>query len=212
MKNEKRKEKLYYLRYALFHPFDGFYEIKYREKGSLKLATAILVLYGIMQCISYQYTGFVMNLNPVYQMNSISIFISSLSIFLLFTVSNWTITTLFNGKGSMKDIYTVICYSLLPMLIMGGVTVFVSNFVIEEEVIILRSVQGIGIAWFVFVLLAGLCIIHEYSFAGNIKTLLATAVAAFIIVFLGILFFSLLERMYYFILSVVQEGMRRMNG
>lgn len=211
MRSEIMKEKLFYLKYALFHPFDGFYEIKYRNQGSALFATIILILYGIMQCISYQYTGFVMNFNAIFEMNSVSIFISAISVLILFTVSNWTVTTLFNGKGNMRDIYIVVCYSLLPMLIMNAFTVFVSNFVIKEEVIILKSVQGIGVVWFVFVLLAGLCIIHEYSFATNIKTLLVTAIAAAIIVFLGILFFSLLERMYYFISSVVQEMIRRLG-
>jgi len=211
VRSEIMKEKLFYLKYALFHPFDGFYEIKYRNQGSALFATIILILYGIMQCISYQYTGFVMNFNAIFEMNSVSIFISAISVLILFTVSNWTVTTLFNGKGNMRDIYIVVCYSLLPMLIMNAFTVFVSNFVIKEEVIILKSVQGIGVVWFVFVLLAGLCIIHEYSFATNIKTLLVTAIAAAIIVFLGILFFSLLERMYYFISSVVQEMIRRLG-
>ncbi|HCR40315.1 MAG TPA: hypothetical protein DIW41_05380, partial [Lachnospiraceae bacterium] len=205
MQSEIVKEKMYYLRYALFHPFDGFYEIKYRKKGSTLIATIILILYGIIKCISYQYTGFIMNFNAIFEMNSVSIFISALSLIILFTVSNWTVTTLFNGKGNMRDIYIVSCYSLLPMVLINAFTVFASNFIIKEEVIILKSIQGIGAAWFVFVLLAGLCIIHEYSFAVNIRTLLATAVAAFIIVFLGILFFSLLERMYYFISSVAQE-------
>ncbi|WOO36870.1 Yip1 family protein [Anaerocolumna sp. AGMB13020] len=211
MKNKILKEQLHYLKYAMFHPFDGFYEIKYRGKGSALIASVILILYGIMQCVSYQYTGFVMNMNAIFQMNSVSIFISALSVFLLFTVSNWTITTLFNGKGNMRDIYIVLGYSVVPMLLLNGLTVFISNFVITEEIIILRSLQGIGVVWFVFILLAGLCIIHEYSFAVNIKTLLATAVAAFIIVFLGILFFSLMERMYYFVMSVAQEMVRRIN-
>ena len=211
MKNKILKEQLHYLKYAMFHPFDGFYEIKYRGKGSALIASVILILYGIMQCVSYQYTGFVMNMNAIFQMNSVSIFISALSVFLLFTVSNWTITTLFNGKGNMRDIYIVLGYSVVPMLLLNGLTVFISNFVITEEIIILRSLQGIGVVWFVFILLAGLCIIHEYSFAVNIKTLLATAVAAFIIVFLGILFFSLMERMYYFVMTVAQEMVRRIN-
>ncbi|HBI72254.1 MAG TPA: hypothetical protein DEG06_11785 [Lachnospiraceae bacterium] len=211
MQSEIVKEKMYYLRYALFHPFDGFYEIKYRKKGSTLIATIILILYGIIKCISYQYTGFIMNFNAIFEMNSVSIFISALSLIILFTVSNWTVTTLFNGKGNMRDIYIVSCYSLLPMVLINAFTVFASNFIIKEEVIILKSIQGIGAAWFVFVLLAGLCIIHEYSFAVNIRTLLATAVAAFIIVFLGILFFSLLERMYYFISSVAQEMIRRIH-
>ena len=209
MNKKNRKEKLHYLKYASFHPFDGFYEIKYRGKGSAALATVILALYGILQCISYQYTGFIMNFNAIFSMNSISIFISSISILILGIISNWTVTTLFNGKGNMRDIYITVCYSLLPLVIVIGAGVFISNFIILEEVIILRSFQCIGIAWFVFILLAGLCVIHEYSMAVNIKTLLATAVAAAIIVFIGILFFTLLERMYYFVVSVTQEVIRR---
>jgi hypothetical protein len=209
VKNEINKEKLQYLKYTLFHPFDGFYEIKYRKKGSMLLAVIILALYGIMKCIAYQYTGFVMNTNAIFAMNSVSIFTSSISIFLLFTVSNWTITTLFSGKGNMKDIFTVVCYSLIPMIIFDGVVAFASNFVIKEEVIILQSIQLIGVVWFVFLLLSGLCVIHEYSMAGNLKTLLATAVAAAIIVFLGILFFTLIERMYSFVASISQEIIRR---
>jgi hypothetical protein len=211
VKNELLKEKLHYLKYTLFHPFDGFYEVKYRKKGSLAAAVIIMILYGIMQCVSYQYTGFVINYNKVSAMNSVSIFISSLFVFLLFTVSNWTVTTLFNGKGSMRDIFIVVCYSMIPMIIINGLAAFISNFVIWEEVIILKSVQGIGIAWFVFLLLSGLCVIHEYSMAVNIKTLLATVVAAAILVFLGILFFTLLERMYNFISSVIQEVLRRLH-
>ncbi len=210
MNKEIINEKLQYLKYTVFHPFDGFYEVKYRKRGSAAVAAIIMVLYGIMQCVSYQYTGFVMNFNAIFAMNSISIFISSLSVFLLFTVRNWTITTLFNGKGNMRDIFIVVGYSLIPMLLFNAVTVFVSNFVIEEEVIILLSVRGIGIVWFVFLMLAGLCVIHEYSMAVNLKTLIATAIAAAIIVFLGILFFTLLERMYNFTVSVAQEIIRRM--
>lgn len=211
MKSEINKEKLQYLIYSIFHPFDGFYEVKYRKKGSGLIATIILMLYGIMKCVSYQYTGYVMNYNAIFEMNSVSIFISSISIFLLFTVSNWTVTSLFNGKGNMRDIYIAVCYSITPMVIMNGIVTFLSSFIIKEEEIILKSFQYIGIVWFVFLVLAGLCVIHEYSFGGNLKTLLVTAIAAFIIVFIGILFFTLLERIYYFVMSVVQEGIRRFN-
>jgi Yip1 domain. len=204
------KEKLHYLKYSIFHPFDGFYEIKFRNKGSALLAAIILIIYGILQCASYQYNGFVMNQNPLHEMNSITIFISSLSILILFTVSNWTITTLFNGKGNMKDIFIVLCYSMVPVIIAQAIVIFVSNFVIEEEIMILQSLQSFAWVWFVFLLIAGLCVTHEYSFSVNIVTLLATFAAAIIIIFLLILFFTLMERMAAFFISVVQEFMRRL--
>lgn len=204
------KEKLYYLKRSIFHPFDAFYEIKFREKGSISLAHVILILYGLLQCFSYQYTGFVMNYNYIHGMNSISIFISSLSILILFTVSNWTVTTLFNGKGNLKDVYIVLCYSLIPVIVVNVAVVFISNFVIEEEVMILRALQGFAVAWFVFLLIAGLCTIHEYTFGTNLLTLLATFVSALIIVFLCVLFFTLMEKMVLFVSSITQECMRRL--
>lgn len=210
MGKENRKEKLYYLKRALFHPFDGFYEIRFREKGSVKIATIILLLYGILKCISYQYTGFVMNENPVHEMDSIAIFISSVSILLLFIVSNWTVTTLFNGKGKLKDIYIVLCYSMIPMLVVDSLVIFVSNFVIEEEVMILQAISFIGIVWFVFLVLAGLCVIHEYSFGVNLVTIVITFLAAVIIVFLCVLFFTLMERLITFLLSAAEEFTRRL--
>ena len=199
-----------YLKHSIFHPFDGFFEIKFRGKGSFRLAAIIIIIYGILQCASYQYTGFVMNENPIHKMNSITIFVSSLSVLILFTVSNWAVTTLLNGKGSMKDIFIVLCYSLVPVIIAEIAVTFISNFVIEEEIMILRSIQSFAWVWFIFLLIAGLCTIHEYTLTNTILTLLGTFIASVIIVFLLVLFFTLGEKMITFFISVVQEFVRRL--
>lgn len=199
-----------YLKHSIFHPFDGFFEIKFRGKGSFRLAAIIIIIYGILQCASYQYTGFVMNENPIHKMNSITIFVSSLSVLILFTVSNWAVTTLLNGKGSMKDIFIVLCYSLVPVIIAEIAVTFISNFIIEEEIMILRSIQSFAWVWFIFLLIAGLCTIHEYTLTNTILTLLGTFIASVIIVFLLVLFFTLGEKMITFFISVVQEFVRRL--
>ncbi|MGN0507033.1 MAG: Yip1 family protein [Lachnospiraceae bacterium] len=202
-------EKLRYVKHCVFHPFDGFYEAKNRGKGSIAAATVLLCLYCILQCVKVQYTGFIMNLNQISRMNSITIFISSLSVLLLFVVSNWTITTLFDGKGKLKHIYLVLCYSLLPMILIDACVVFLSNFVIAEEAVILTALSALGSVWFCFLVITGLCTIHEFSLAKTLVTLAATAVAALIILFLGVLFVSLLEQMFQFIYIFSKELMRR---
>lgn len=205
------KEKIKYVKHCMFHPFDGFYEAKNRGKGSTLIATVILALFCILQCVQVQYTGFIMNFNILSYMNSVTIIISTLTVLVLFIVSNWTVTTLFEGKGKMKHIYMVTCYSLTPMLIIDSVVVFASNFIIEEEVVLLTALSSMGIAWFIFMMVAGLCTIHEYSLAKNLVTVLATAVAAMIILFLGVLFVSLLEQMFSFVDTFAKEWMRRMS-
>lgn len=202
-------EKLKYVKHCVFHPFDGFYEAKNRGKGSVAVATLMICLYCMLQCVEVQYTGFIMNLNQISRMNSVTIFISALSVLLLFVISNWTITTLFDGKGKLKDIYMVLCYSLLPMIVIDSVVVFASNYVIEEEAILLTSLSIMGMVWFAFLVVTGLCTVHEFSLAKTLVTLLATAASALIILFLGVLFISLVEQMVQFMYIFGKEFMRR---
>lgn len=204
------KEKLAYLKQAVFHPFDAFYEIRFRGKGSILLGVAILVLFGVLQCVAYQYTGFVINTNDLTAMNSVSIFLTWVLGFVLFIVSNWSVTTLLNGKGNMGDILKVTTYSLVPFICTLVFQIIVSNFIIAEEAMIVYVVTGIGIVWSLFMLLAGLCVIHEYGFGKTLAAIVLTFVAAAIIMFLGILFFTLIEQMVLFVISVGQEFMRRL--
>ena len=202
-------EKVKYVKHCVFHPFDGFYEAKNRGKGSIPAATVIIALYCILECVKVQYTGFIMNLNQITRMNSVTIFISALSVLILAVVSNWTITTLFDGKGKLKDIYMVLGYSLLPVVLLDTMIVFASNFVIEEEAIILTAISWMGLAWAAFLIVAGLCTIHEFSLAKTLVTIVATLIAALIILFLLVLFISLVEQMVQFLYIFGKEFMRR---
>ena len=204
------KDKLKYWGYSLVHPFDGFFEIRFRNHGSAFLATLLLIAYAVLNCLKFQYTGFPMNMNNIEEMDALSLFISVVSVVALFTVSNWTVTTLFNGKGKMKDIFIVVCYSLTIPIIGDAIVTFASNFVTLDEVMILTSVQMLCYAYFAFLVIAGLTTIHEYGFGGSIMSILMSIVAAAIILFIGILVFTMLERMVSFFSSVAEELMRRL--
>jgi len=204
------KDQLQYWGYSLLHPFDGFFEIRFRNHGSMLIATLLLIAYGVMNCLKFQYTGFVMNFNNIQQMDALSLFISTISVVILFTVSNWTVTTLFNGKGKMKDIFVVVCYSLTVLIVGDAIVTFASNFVTSEEVMILTSIQMLCYVYFVFLVVAGLTTIHEYGFGGSIMSIIMSIVAAAIILFIGILLFTMVERMVSFFSSVFEEMMRRL--
>ena len=204
------RDKLKYWGYSLIHPFDGFFEIRFRNQGSMLIATLLLIAYAVLNCIKFQYTGFPMNMNNIEEMDALSLFISVVSVVALFTVSNWTVTTLFNGKGKMKDIFIVLCYSLTIPLIGDAFVTFASNFVTTEEVMILTSVQMLCYVYFAFLLVAGLTTIHEYEFGSSIVSIVMSIVAAAIILFIGILVFTMLERMISFFSSVFEELMRRL--
>lgn len=74
---------------------------------------------------------------------------------------------------------------------------------------IVNVIAGIGIVWFLFMMVAGLCTIHEYGLGKNIAAVLLTFVAAVVIIFLGVLFFTLIEQMITFIVDIARELIRR---
>ena len=76
---------------------------------------------------------------------------------------------------------------------------------------ILTSIQMVCYVYFVFLLVAGLGTIHEYSFGGNLASMVLTIVAAAVILFIGVLLFTMLERMFNFVSSVAEEFMRRVQ-
>lgn len=205
----KLLEDIKYLKYVIIHPFDGFYETKHNGKGNYTLATLILIAYGILGIFSTQYTGFIFNFYPTFALNSFSLFMASILPVILFFISNWSSTTLMNGNGKLGDIYLVTCYSLLPLMIFDLITVLLSNIITLDEGPILMAFGYIGIVWFCFLIFAGLCTIHEYSVTKNILTLLITLIAAIIIIFICVLYFTLMEKVISFVNTVTIEISKR---
>ncbi len=201
-----------YMFYVLFHPFDGFFEVRFRNKGNYALSAIIVLLYGIISIFDYQYRGFIINYSPPFYMNSIFIFTVAVFPILLFIISNWSITTLFNGNGKIKDIFIVIAYSLVPKLVFDFIRTLLSNVIILDEVFILNSIVNIGTIWFFFLLFCGLCVTHEYTVFTNIVTLIATFVAAVIIIFLVMLYFILMGKIVGFAAAVFSEVFQRGIG
>ncbi len=206
---QAQKESLKNLFYILFHPFDGFFEMKFRKKGSMVLATALLVLYGLVSVFETQYTGFIFNFFPLHSLKSIQQFLLAVIPVVLFIVSNWSTTSLMNGSGNFKDIWTMTCYSLVPLILFGAVTTLLSNVIILEEAPILTAFYYIGVVWFCYLVFCGLCTIHEYTASRNILTLLVTLVAAIIIIFLVILYFTLMDTVIGFVEIISTEISKR---
>ena len=65
--------------------------------------------------------------------------------------------------------------------------------------------MSIAIIWFVWLLFTGTMTVHQYSAGKTVVTMLLTLVVIGIIVFLGVLFFSMVQQMINFVTSVYKE-------
>lgn len=199
------KAKIKYLFYTLTHPMDGFYEIRHRERGSVPIALISVILFSFIFSMNKMTASFIVNDTDPRTVDSLNDLSGVLLLYLLFCVGNWSITCLMNGEGRLKDIATVLGYSLVPMTISYLIATIVSQVVAQNEEGFYSIIITVGTAWTVLLALAGVMIVHNYSLAKTLLTLILTIIAMLIIVFIGMMLADLVSQVYQFIYSIYTE-------
>lgn len=196
--------------YVVFHPFDGYEDLKRYKKGKMSVALTFIALFLILRVLQFQYNGFVINNNDIQDLNSLAEMFSVALIIGLFVVGNWSVTTLMSGKGTMKEILMVTGYALFPVIMLGYPGLIISNLISAEEVGLYNLYMAIG--WFFtgWTLFMGILNVHEYGLLKTIASLLLTVVAMMVMVFVGLLFFDLIQQFITFIRMIWQELSLRM--
>lgn len=202
-------EELLYVKHLAFHPFDGFWDLKHEQRGSVRAGLTILV--ATIVCFFYQSVGTGYVLNPRGQYSSIWLqAISVLVPVLLWVVANWCLTTLFDGEGSFKDIFVAVTYSLYPLPIFLILTTLVSNVVTSDEAQLVSFFMGVAYVWVGILIFFGTQVTHDYTMSKNILTCLGTIVGMALIMFVAILFSGLLAKMVSFVSNIIIEMQYRM--
>ncbi len=208
---EKRSlvEEFLYVYHVMYHPFDGFWDLKHEKRGSVKGATLIFVL----TILGYLYNaigkGYLYN--PYFK--GIGLVTQILSVVLpvaLWVIANWCLTTLFDGEGSLKDVYITTCYALMPAFICIVVSTILSNVLTLDEYTIMNFVSSLGLIWSGALIFFGMMVVHDYSLGKNLVTSLGTIVGMALIMFIGILFTTLIQKVFFLGYNIYVELSYRM--
>ena len=205
MKELFNKEKWKYLFYTLSHPMDGYYWIRHRENGSVPIAILLVILFSFSFSMNRRYASFVVNDIDPRTVDSLTELGGILMLFAVLCVGNWSITCLMNGEGRMKDIVIVVGYATLPLILTFIPVTLFSQFVAENEEAFYSVILGVGIAYAAIMLLMGIMQVHNYTLGKTLLTLFLTLIAAFIIIFLGLLIVDLINQVITFFQSIYTE-------
>ena len=198
------KEELLYGFYVILHPFDGFWDLKHEKRGSVRAALVFIVI--TVLTFFYEAIGAGYVINP--QGSFTTVWAQAISVlvpFLLFAVANWCLTTLFEGEGSFKDIVVAMSYSLLPLPMLIIPATIMSNVVISNEVKLLNLLTSAAFIWVGILLFFGTQVTHDYSLGKNMLTIFGTLIGMIFIMFIGILFTTLLGKIVSLISNIVIE-------
>ena len=197
-------QELTYGFHIMFHPFDGYWDLKHEKRGSVR-ASIIFVIATIVAFI-YQGVGQGYYHDPQGTGgNAFGQIFSVLIPFGLWIISNWCFTTLFDGEGSIKDIFIATSYALFPVPFLVIVSTILTNVLVGTEAQIVSLIVTVAYIWMAILIIIGMQVTHDYTMGKNILTIIATIVGMVFIMFIAVLFVSLISKIIALITTISSE-------
>jgi hypothetical protein len=198
-------QSLRYSLYLIFHPFDGFWDLKHEKKGNLRTALLIVAMVSVTFILRRQLTGFILNEVKLRELNIIVEILSISLPFFLWCVANWCLTTLMDGEGSFRDIVITSAYALIPLILINLPLIVFSNIITLEEAAFYSFFDILSLVWTGLLLFLGTSVVHQYPLTKTFLTCICIVIGMGLIIFIALLFFSLLQQMFAFFYIIYQE-------
>lgn len=196
--------------YCMTHPLDGFWDLTHEKRGTYAAANTILFITVLVRILKLRYTSFLF-LNVYWEDINIFLYIASILFPLaLWVVGNWALTTLFDGKGRLGQVYMATCYGMVPYPLIQVPLMIASNMVTIEEGQFYQVLDVISLIFCAFLIILAMGQIHDFSLGKNILFTVASLFAMLVMVFILMIFFSMVTQGVSYFVSIGKELMFRM--
>lgn len=196
---------LKYSLYVITHPLDGFWDLTHEKRGSIAAANIIIFLALLTRILRLQFTSFIFVKIIWEYVNVIEIILGFFVPIILGCIVNWGLTTLFDGKGTMKQIYIAIGYALTPYVLIEFPLIFFSNLMTVEEGVFYYYLSSFSQLWCGLLIICAVMMIHDYTLSKAIATLFATSIGIMLVIFVILLFLSLVTDAAAYFVSLYKE-------
>jgi len=195
--------------YVTRHPFEGFEDLRWKKGYNVKVALVMVLAFFIITVLQARMTGFLFNWEYAKVFNIVPYFSSTVLLFFVWVVANWSLCTLFNGEGTMKAICCMSAMALFPYLVAMVVNTAASNVLLPRESGFLQFIAALGLAWSVVMMISGIKAIHQYSVPKTLLAIIFTVLAMVIMLFIVVLLVSLFQQVYIFFYTIYTELLYR---
>jgi len=209
-KKHRYLSSLHYSSHIMFHPLDGFWDLKREKRGSIAAAVTLLGMTIVVMILSSLFIGFIFNNNNLKTYNMFGNIVLVLVAVALWCISQWCVTSLMDGEGKLKDIFIATCYSLTPYIILNIIGILLSNVLLSNEGDLYYVLISLAVVWMVLLLIASFMQTHNYFLSKTLLAILITFVVILLIIFIGMLVFALMQQLVAFVKDIYDEVTLRM--
>jgi hypothetical protein len=194
---------------ALLHPLDFYYDIQFLHKSKIISALIIIGLAVAARVMSLMATGFSFQTKEPYQISFVMQAVWIIVPWLTWSIANWGVSSIIDGEGKFIDVLSGSAFVFVPYIcFMLPIAILTNIFVLNENLLVM------GLTWFIYLWVAYLVlvkvkIIHDFELGKTLWITLLTIVGMFIIWFVGLLIFGLVNQASNFIVGLYKEMMFR---
>lgn len=200
-----KSEKVKLLFDTLVHPVNSFSDIKYKHKGSVAVGLSVAIIYYITAVLAVTNGGFLFTSFDVYNFNALFILARTAGLIVLWSVVNWALCSLLEGKGKLSEVFCVTTYSIIPLVIYNIIFIVLSNILPLSVSVFLNGLSIVSIMYAAFLFIIGMITVHEYSFKKFILTSILTVIGMVLVVFIGFVMAILLQQFFNFFVTIYAE-------
>lgn len=176
---------------TLVHPALSFEEVKEKGKGSIVLCIITVTVFYVLSVLQVLCGGFLFTYYDPENFNSLMVLVRSVGFVILWIVCNWMVCTLLGGRGKLREITVVTCYSLQPLIIEMLIRLVLTNVLLPTEGEFLGILSAVATLYALLLMIIGLIKIHDFSMSRLVGTsvlsILGMAAVIFLIVMVGML-------------------------
>ena len=208
---KKTSREVAYGLHLMVRPFSGYWDLKHEKRGSFTAAVVIVLLLLLVVMAEYQFLGYFFMRRMVRENVNLLIELAQIAIpYALWVVSNWCLTTLMDGEGSMRDVAIATAYALVPMIVFNIPAIIISNFLALDEYAFMSILQNIGIFWSGVLIFASVVVTHQYTVPKTIITIILSVLGMVLLLFLSMLITSIMQQIITFFVAVYREAQYRL--
>ncbi|WP_274361274.1 YIP1 family protein [Paenibacillus thermotolerans] len=192
-------------KHVLLHPLDFFYDIQFAGKSKLISAAIIIVLTVAARVVSLMATGFSYQTREPYQISFIMQAVWIIVPWLTWSIANWGVSTIIDGEGKFIDVLTGSAFAFVPYVLCIVPIAIITNLLsLRESMIVTMLTWGVYV-WVAFLVFAKVKVIHDFEPGKVVWITLLTIAGMFIMWFIGLLLFGLINQAFTFVIGLYKE-------
>jgi len=194
--------------HCMLHPFDAFWDMRFANRASVVSAGILYSVFFVVMMTVKQYTGFVFTtfeISALHFWGDIALVMGGIA---LIVTANCMASVFMGGMARFKDVFISFAYSLMPMILILPVRMGLSYFFMLDEKLIYSLLFTVAIVYTLFMVFCYNAVYFERA-GRALFAMVLTVVCALILLFVILLFFTMLRQILGFVLSVYYEFLSR---